>query len=346
MLAIFIEKEALDNILFFEDEKFPLINAILKSKISIIVNITDDLLDKDFDDEDSPIFLAMQETEGFPKPIAYAAEFERIAQNSQLLLTHPRNIYILDIEVEKAEQLTNELGIIVLSAKKLDDKLLKDGLSKSLIKGDRIKKGWDTFYNHKWFKGNSLIISDPYLFQNSEGSKNRGIENITNLLESYLPKTLKTDFHVTIIADNDPPGKNNGKSVKWWEENFESLKDRIDKMRDYTIQIEIYLGPTLHKRIFVSNYMYGWTDKGFDIFKCTDESIVSDDNEIHLHHIFNNIEDFGESYFSMSENNLAELLKRCNSIAELVSSNGKQTFSRMVLGAKDASRKSKNRLLN
>ncbi|PKR79555.1 hypothetical protein CW751_14490 [Brumimicrobium salinarum] len=346
MLALFIEKEALDNILFFEDEKYPFINSVLKRKIPIIVNTTDDLLQNDFDDEESPIYLAMQESEGFSKPIAYEAEFERIDKNPQLILNHPRNIYILDINTERAEKLTNELGVIVLSVHNLDDNLLKGGLSMSLMKGKRIENGWDAFYDQKWVKGNSLVISDSYLFQNNEGKFNRGVENILKLLDSYLPKSLKTDFHITIIADNDPPSKGNGKAVKWWERSFGALKAKISEMRDYNIQIEIFLGPTLHKRIFISNYIYSWVDKGFDVFKCSDANVVQDDNEIHIHHIFNNIEDFGESYFSMSETNLTDILKKCNAIADLVASEGKQSFSRMALGIKDPSKKSKNRLLN
>jgi len=343
MVGLFLEKEVFETIIL-NDDKYPFTNKILGRNVPVLINMTSEEFDKEQESDESLIMLALQEKAGLKNPIPLKSEFEEILSDFSNVINHPQYIYVLNIEEEEAKNVGSKYGAHVISSKKFKDDILKGGLNKTLSLEEEIKDGWKHFFKHDWVKGNSLVISDSYLFQNFEGTKNRGLENVKEFMNAYLPDHLDAEFHLTIIADNDPPFKSSGKKPEWWEKNFGDLKAYINTLRDYDVVAELYLGTTIHKRVFISNYIYSSFDKGFDIFKCNSSNKIAGDNHAKINHIFDNIDDWEEVFFQSSMKELESLNNKCNTIAAHVSKNRKSTFSHMAMGVNKTDRKSKNRL--
>jgi len=338
MFVLYTEKNALDDILFYEEEKYPNWKKILTKNIDICVNISDDDLEKELADSESPLFFFLNAHAGAKQPIALANYFPTLIEEPSEVLNHPRSAFILDISEDEALQAQKEFGMAVFSSENIDDTFFKGGFFKELNKNNKVDGGWQALIDFELPFSNALVISDEYLFQNDEKGNNLGLSNLPNMLDAFLPKYLGVVFHLTIIAADA------GKSKDWWAKRFGSLKAEIIRLRDYNINIELVLAKTIHKRRAISNYLNSWTDKGFSVFKDYDKNKVRDDNDIHIYRIFNNLEDFGDSHYSSSQKGLDELKKICSSVSDFVNS-GNTASNRMIFGDCNADKTIKNRLL-
>ncbi len=338
MFRLYTEKDSYENICFWEEEKYPNWKKIISRNTDVCLNISDEDLSLELENPESPIYLFLQSSASAKNPIALNSHFDKLKDDISEIIVEPRSVFILDLDPQEAERISKEYGVAVFSEKNIDDKFLIGGFSKELIGGEIIEGGWENLIDFKFPVSNALIVSDNFLFKNEEAGKNLGIGNLVHLLDIFLPKELAIDYHISIIIEDA------NKSKKWWERTVGNLKSEVIRLREYPINFEIILAKTVHKRRIISNYLNGWTDKGFSIFKNSDISIVRGENDINLNRVFNNINDRGDTHFIKSENGINQLKKICNNVSEFVHLNG-QSPNRMIFGDCNTDKSIKNRLL-
>lgn len=197
--------------------------------------------------------------------------FNEIEKHPEVIARYPSSVFILDISVEQAALLQQKFGVIVQSIEQLDDAILTTVSQKTLYteEGD-IDIGWDDV-----IKGirdlpiNALIINDRNLFTNdqvvkdSDGSIKEkclsGVDNVGDILNAILPRTLDVDFHILIICDK--AGIERHLTVKNVITYLNGVKKKIN--RPYQINMELLAVSSqssfytkTHNRKILTNYSY------------------------------------------------------------------------------------------
>lgn len=337
MTALYIEKEILDDIALFEEE-FPKWNKVLKSGLSVCINISDDDLDEKLTNPDDPIFLAFNGSATMEIPIALDTYFTDLKSDLSQVVDKPRSIFLLDIKETEAQNTRKNFGIAVYSINNFPETILDFSHSIDLEKNQIIASGWKDILNFEKPLSNSFIITDNYYFSNQDNSINRGFSNLVNFIDAYLPNQLAIDYHITIFAEDC--AKPNG----WWLKEYGKLVAKIKPLREFPINLELVLTSTIHRRRFISNYTLGKTDRGYDIFHAKEVNKVKLDNEFEHFEIFANLKNSGTKYFQSIDNTICKLEKIANDVSEYVNGQG-NTIGRMLFGC-NKNKTIKNRLLN
>lgn len=335
---IYIEKDKFDEILLF-NENYPNWMKILSDNTQVLLNMSDEEFNAELNDIESPIYLFEEMNASDVKPKALGNQFVALKDDMMGLINHPRDVFIFDIEPNEAENLSKSLGLAVLSSKDLKDNYFKGGLFKEFAKGQIVEGGWKSVLpNDEIHVSNALVISDCYLFENEENEENCGLGNLPNLLEAFLPKKLEVEYHITILAQNG------GKSKSWWVQKFGTLKAKIKLLREYEIKLELFLTKGPHKRRFISNYLNGWSDKGFSMFKISNPNQIRDYNDFHLYKVFDNIDHTGDTHFKSATNGLQQAKNCCDKVSDDIK-NIVENESSMIFGDCNKNKTTRNRLL-
>lgn len=194
--------------------------------------------------------------------------FSELDAHPEVIAKYPSSVFILDIEPIEAIRLQQKYGVIVQSFKSLDDAILTS-VSKSVfdIELDEQGIGWiDIFRGVKDLPINAVIINDRNLFTNDQVKTDRfgnvkncfsGVENIKDILNTILPRTLDVPFHVLVVCDK--AGIDNHLNVKKVITLLNGLKKQI--IRPYNIVIELLavssdssFYPKTHNRRILTNY--------------------------------------------------------------------------------------------
>ena len=138
-----------------------------------------------------------------------------------------------------------------------------------LTGSDYIKKGdrgnWMKITDKIERTCNAVVIMDRYLFSN-------GLDKIKELLDCFIPKNIKAEFHLTILTDQI--AKNQGCLT---DEDIErKLKEKEVKIRKHlssahpginpVVEIFRIKGKEFHDRVLLTNYCYITVGAGFDLF--------------------------------------------------------------------------------
>jgi hypothetical protein len=346
-MTIYIEKDIFEKIIFYQDESFPNLKKIFCQRIDICIDLNDSELILEFENEKSPISILYADSQSFKKPIALKSYFEQIKHDKDILRDNSTDMFLLNICEQEALNLQSKFGVLVISSENLKDNFCFGGYSRRFEKGEVVKNSWKGIFVFPTPPYSAIIISDQYLFSNAESEKNLGIVNSIILFNALLPEKIDIPFHITIISDNAPPNSRKPpRSLVWWTEKFDELSKDIRSLRTgYEIKIELFLCKTIHKRVLLTNYSYGWTDKGFDIFKNSDSFIVHNDNDFHFHPDFNNLYDYGETYFKLKLKDLKELKQKCLEASKIFKKEN-PSLDCLVYGDVDGYNNSKNRLFD
>jgi hypothetical protein len=119
---------------------------------------------------------------------------------------------------------------------------------------------------------NALILTDRYLFKNTNARYGNGFANVRSILTELLPRELNTTYHITVIFDKD--------SIDALYD-FQTIAKRLNDIKEefkrpYPITMEV-LGITgkneayhnLHNRRIVSNYFVVKMDYSLAAFNKT-----------------------------------------------------------------------------
>ena len=337
MTALFTEQEILDDIALFAED-FPHWNKVITSGLHICVNIKDDELEKRLIDPEDPIFLVYNASATMELPIALDTYITDLKTDLSQVIDKPRSIFLLDIEDALAISTRKDFGTAVYSMHNIPENIFDFPFSLDLEKGQTIASSWKGIINFEKPISNSLIITDNHFFKNEDSGVNRGFSNLVNFIDAYLPDQLSIDYHITIFAEDC--SKTNG----WWVKEYGKLVALIKPLREFPINIELVLTTTIHRRRFISNYVFGKTDQGYDVFHAKEVNKVKIDNEFEHFEIFSNLNNPGTKYFQSCDNTIIKLEKVATSVSEYVASEGNE-LGRMLFGC-NKDKTIKNRLLN
>jgi hypothetical protein len=337
MTTLYTEREILDDIVLFSED-FPHWHKVILSGLPVCVNINDEDLEEKLLDAEDPIFLAYNDSATMELPIALDSYFTNIKSDLTQIVDKPKSIFLLDIEENLAINARKDFGMAVYSISNLPEGIFNFAFSLDLEKAQTIQSNWKGILSFDKPLSNSLIITDNYYFNNEDSNINRGFSNLVNFIDAYLPNELAIDYHITIFAEDA------NKSNERWVREYGKLVALIKPLREFNINLELVLSSTIHRRRLVSNYVFGKTDQGYDVFHAKKIDDVKLDNEFEHFEIFSNLDNPGTKYFKASDNTTFKLEKISNSISEYVSINGNSP-GRMLFGC-NKDKTIKNRLLN
>jgi hypothetical protein len=348
MFTVYAEKSIFENIVLFK-EKTPHWYSVLCNHSEICLNMTDAEL-QDEETEGSFIFEFIKANGG--RGVSALSEyFDELYENPEIIAEKPRAAFLLNYSQEEAFNHQLAYGVIVLSADRIDDNILKGSFYKDLHVNDIIKAnekiGWQSMINFSLPPSNAMVITDDYLFSNEESGRNIGQENLIHLADALLPIELKVPYHICIISNDQPEMAKPPRSEQWCRTITDEIKRAISDLRPYEIIFEVVFTKTLHKRRLFLNYLNASCDRGFGVFRVADRSVVRSDNDFRCERIFNriDIQEEGNSDYYSIEAGLMQLKKKCSSVKSFIA-NSRQLTQNRVLGDCNPDFSLKNRLIN
>lgn len=184
---------------------------------------------------------------------------KNIISNPESVLKNPSSLFLLDIPFADAKKIQVEFGVMCLSGSDPNITPLIDIYDEHTTdKGKPLGRGWDAVLDSvEKIPSNALILTDRYLFNNTNPRYGNGFDNVRSILTELLPHELNTTYHVTVIFDRD--NINALYDFQTIAKRLNSIKDEFK--RSYPIMMEV-LGISdkndtyyhLHNRRIVSNY--------------------------------------------------------------------------------------------
>ena len=298
---VYADRELLETILL-ESNKYENWNNILKHHSDVYVNISQDDYDNDIALADESILFQYLQDTGGKEPIPNEQFFEDFESDASIVESKPLSAYFLNRDDNETCTLKDKFGLLFQN-EKIDDKILSNKFQKNCNKNEIFNNhgvfGWKAIIPAQILGYNSLIITDPHLFNNDRNVNgtitNFGVENIIKFLDAILPIQLGIDFHLLIVSSR----QNAGFSEIKMQSIYNDLNVRITALRNYLINLELIITPNaIHRRSSFSNYHLINCDKGFKLFSIDDPSKVHDDNSFKYWNIFEiNLSSHGDSQF-------------------------------------------------
>lgn len=298
---VYSEREILETILL-EAERYKNWNIILKHHSKVNINISQDDYDSDISDPDNSILFQYLQNSGGKEPFPNEQFFTDFEANNSIVEKQPLSAYFLNKNDDQIENLIEKFGLLFQNYK-IDDELLTQKFQKNCTKNEVFVQGllygWKAIMPPHNLFFNSLIVTDPHLFNNDKNVNgtfvNFGVENIISFIDLILPPTLGIEFHLLIVSSR----QNGGFSEAKMQGIYTDLNNRISALRSYNIKLELVITPeTIHSRNSFSNYHLMNCDKGFKIFSVDDPSKVQDNNKFKYFDIFEIIDPiYGDSHY-------------------------------------------------
>lgn len=231
--------------------------------------------------------------------------FDRL--ESQDLSKYPRDVFIIDVTEEKANELSENFGVLVLSSTNFSNFNIKGISFERDIGKNRVYEkvnadgnklcGWEeVLSNYKsTFPISTLVINDNYIFDKYEISRNT--LNLKSLISALIPSRLKCEIHVLINFFNA-----DGKIT---QATFDAIVVKLqielsNSSRSVRVTILTHNRKDIyHNRYVFTNYFMIKSQNGFNGF---DESLTLSrfhDNDVELRSYF----------FSMDKEDAFEYIK-------------------------------------
>lgn len=342
-MKIFLSKDVIEEIMVFKDN-YPNLSAIFSSNSQMIFDMTNEELDKILSNSESDLSQIIR---GYD--ISHEAQkgiLDYYKKNINETLKEPRSLFFMDIDKSKAESLSKDYGVMILSASEPDDLIFnharfKYRLNKGDILSGTVQDVWlQIFSEMKTLPMNSLVISDSYLFDYSDIEDS--VKNIEGMLDLVLPKEFKDTFHVLFFSNEMHKEKN------VIDKAIGDIKAYINSRRPYPILIEYVFYKALHQRKIISNYDTIVFDKGFVVFKTVSNKQVKtiDTNYINCSAVYDNAADsLGMTGYDIVSEDLGDLKKLYEECKDVCLSQHPDSQKR-ILGTNNKVKNLNNRLIN
>lgn len=282
-LTIFSEVSAIEKIYI---ENFPNWRRIIDSGVKIYLNIDKENLEKELDDTDGSILgMWNHEAESAKKPEDLGSHFQFI-EDTQSIVRTPLGIFILDVDLEKANDLSLKYGVQIFSAGELID--IQDFCIDHVFEKDAVVQCEDkSLKGYKYISkpftkevSNSTIIIDRYIFRNREHNLNIGVYNLIQYFDSFLPTTLDIPYHILIITESVTAPSYPSDSLR--DKIVENITSKIKKLRGYEISVELLFVhsstvhyDSIHLRRILKNNHFGKCDLGYANFSINSMGVVN-----------------------------------------------------------------------
>lgn len=247
----------------------------LRPAMKILLNI-----DSDYDINDyNPVYMFQKDYDIDVEPeyleeVGEGSYLNQIINMTLSSVSDPFAVFLLDIDDDYAEQISEKYGVIChsISTNPLCCPLFQEGIEKSIDKDER-RNGWkELFCEENTIPSNYLVFIDRYLFADSSVlTVQDALNNISEILDAALPDKLGVDFHILLIFDNTVATKN-PITFNQISSKINGIKKRIK--RPYNINIEVisinrsdYNYDETHNRRILSNYYIVRMDHSIKAFK-------------------------------------------------------------------------------
>ena len=279
-IVIYADLDTVEEIIIF-DNNYPNLNKIFQDNAVFCLNISDDEFDNIWNDE-SDLFVFCTGHD-IPLPIALNKYFETLKEDYSIMVDKPRALFFLNENAEKIKEIQNSYGILAVSKNEIRDNVLQLKHFRDFNKNQQIlgaSNGWkNTLTNLGFPPSNCFVLTDNYLFSRKENGNLIGENNLLNLIDALLPPVLSVKFHILVIC-NHP-----NISSEECNRLIGRIKANIIRLRNYSIILEFIFSKTTHKRILMSNYYSIKCDKGFEMFKISNNQIVLDQNDVDVYSV-------------------------------------------------------------
>lgn len=156
--------------------------------------------DNDILDTNNPLYLFSKSYQ--IKYIDASNYIKEVLKDNSLVLKFPSPVFLLDIVPQEAKKIQNQFGVIFQSIHDLNDKTLTNITETFSPDEEDNNYTWSyIFEDIKKMPSNCLLIVDRYLFANDRENYYIGVDNVIQILDELIPKSLNGDFIVTIVID-------------------------------------------------------------------------------------------------------------------------------------------------
>jgi hypothetical protein len=313
-IVIYADLDTIEEIIIFE-KNYPNLNKIFQDNAVFCLNISDEEFDKIWNEE-SDLFVFCTGHD-IPFPVALNPYFETLKEDYSIIVEKPRALFFLNENADKIQELQNLYGILVVNKNDIRDNILQLKHFREFDKNQQItgtSNGWkNTLSNLLFPPSNSIVLSDNYLFSRKENGDLIGESNLVNLINVLLPPTLSVEFHILIISSHPKISSEECNRL------LGRIKANILRLRDYSIVLEFVFSDTIHKRILMSNYYNIKCDKGFEMFKISNNQIVLDPNDIDVYSVLHDpTNSTGDSAYKSTTKKLKDIKAISNELREQI----------------------------
>ncbi|MCC5938644.1 MAG: hypothetical protein JJU34_15290 [Lunatimonas sp.] len=288
-ITIYAEPDVFENVLLFQED-YPNWSFLFKYHTDICLNISDEEYETLLK-ENNELILSYIAITGGREPLPLRDFFNEIYDlPEETIEEKPRDIFFLKLSKEDAADLSERIGVLVLSADDFNDKVLNLSFFKELEEGQVWENGasigWHELFRLDAKPINSMVLVDEYIFENTQKVKGQivhiGEENMIQLLDKTLPQIILVPFHFTLIT-------------KYESENEDELSAfatkiiiRIKALRKYEILCEIVFQKSelFHNRKLIINYANAACERGFCVFNPANMKEVRKINDFRLNQWF------------------------------------------------------------
>lgn len=277
------------NEVFLADEPNQILEKIITDFCDIYVDIEEENISEL--SNENPILKSLLKRD-IGTVISAINDFESIKAKN--FIPFLNDILVLNKDIN-TEEIRNHYGILAI---KSDEKKYLESLDyhfgysfEKVIKNKF--NSWAEVINFKKIGPlNSALIIDNYLWNNIDDFHDENLENLYDIFENLIPKTLKIPFHLSIITSNNK-GVFNPKFSDKLNKIVKNLKSKtgIDILISFSTHTDS-VKDEMHERVILTNYHYIYSDKGFYVFK---NGKVVQSTKGDRNWVFNNIQNyFGE----------------------------------------------------
>ncbi len=278
---IYIDKESLEIIAqdsTISDYYYKNIIEIFRKHALLYINISSEeiaeLREPSNLDDPGDLFNFI-EGKSLPWPSSAKDNFDFLRLKEGNLDINGNVIYILNNKSD-VKRIKDLYGVWAISVEDLDDnsfyyEFKYNPSSETKYAYGSTKNGWINVLGEEvtYFPpSNSVVISDSNLLTNDTKSESGqvhycGLENLKELLNLVLPKTMGIPYYILVVCPNT--GKlEDGKMKKVVRRWIKEIKE----IRNYNIIIEFFITrKTVHPRDLYSNYFRIHMERGFYLFE-------------------------------------------------------------------------------
>lgn len=243
-------------------------NEILEKILMNFCDIYMDIEEKDLDDlrESNPVFKSFMKRD-IGTVLSAKKDFENIKANN--FIPFLNDILVLDKNTNTTA-IRNDFGILAIKTEEVDYLESLDfhfGYSFQKEEKNQFNSWKEVFSLQTPQPLNSAIIIDNYLWRNLDDFHQENLDNLYDIFEHLIPKTLKIPFHISIIVSNNKNlfNKKFGEKLNKIVKNLKTLTG-IDIEISFSTHTDT-VKDDIHERVIITNYHYIYSDKGFYVFK-------------------------------------------------------------------------------
>ena len=140
-----------------------------------------------------------------PVQLLKAADNERYKAHPENVLKNSTALYLLDVSPAEALNIQKRYGVMCQSSASPDISTLIDiNDEHTTEEKEPLGRGWDSVLDSvERLPSNALILTDRYLFKNTNANYGNGFDNVRSILTELLPRELETNYQITVVYDKN-----------------------------------------------------------------------------------------------------------------------------------------------